>query len=161
MLVALLVAASVASVTTASPSHTIHVAPAIDSLPTGTGSADGSAALPFRTLHAAHAAARAFVAKAPLTEDLTVSLAAGAYELPSSLTFTEQDGGRDGHRVIWSGPSVGEARVLGGTRVGDWEHAWGEVYRTRLGRRVYGLSESGKQANPARHPNTNPVRHSR
>ena len=40
--------------------------------------------------------------------------------------------------------------------LGAWQRAWGQVYRTRLGRRIYGLSENGRQGNPARHPNTNP-----
>jgi len=151
MIFALLVAASVAA---ASPGHTIHVAPATA---TFVSAADGSTKHPFTTLHDARDAAREYLASAPLAADLAVSLAAGSYELPSSLEFTELDaGGRDGRRVVWSGPSDGEARILGGTRVADWERAWGEVYRTRLGRRVYGLSENGKQANPARHPNTNP-----
>ena len=137
-----------------SSAATIHVAPDSGSIAT----ADGSASRPFATLGAAHEAARTLLAAGPLTEDLTVSCAAGTYELAEPLVFTERDGGRDGHRVIWSGPAdgVGEARVLGGTRLGGWELAWGEVYRMRLGRRIYGLSENGKQANPARHPNTSP-----
>ena len=119
--------------------------------------ADGSAEKPFGTLHAAQSKVRSLlVAGAPT--GIEVMVHAGRYELTEPLRFTSVDSGPAGARVVWRkyGPASAEVRILGGRAVGGWEHAWGEVYRTRLGRRVYGLSENGRQANPARHPNTNP-----
>ena len=95
-------------------------------------------------------------------EDITVRVAGGSYELMEPLVFDERDHATDGRRVVWQGPAAGAshaarpARILGGTRLRGWERAWGEVYRTRLGRRVWNLAENGRQSNPARHPNTNP-----
>ena len=98
-------------------------------------------------------------------EDITVFVAGGSYELTEPLVFDERDHATDGRRVVWQGPAgsaaggshaARPARILGGTRLRGWERAWGDVYRTRLGRRVWNLAENGRQSNPARHPNTNP-----
>jgi hypothetical protein len=120
---------------------------------------DGSPERPFATLHQAQKAVRTVLGSAAGAPDgVEVSVAAGRHELAEPLRFTSADSGRSGARVVWRGPAEpgAEAHVLGGSAVGGWQRAWGQVYKTRLGRRVYGLSENGRQANPARHPNTNP-----
>jgi hypothetical protein len=99
-------------------------------------------------------------------EDITVRVAPGSYELAEPLVFGERDHATDGRRVVWQGPAGGgggarqsrgaSARVLGGTRVSGWERAWGDVWKVKLGRRVWSLSENSRQSSPARHPNTNP-----
>ena len=138
-----------------------HVAPTKARLPSAamTPPGDGSCERPFASLHEAQRAVRAVLGSATgAPAGVEVSVAAGRHELAEPLRFTSADSDRSGARVVWRGPTDqgAEARILGGGAVGDWQHAWGMVYKTRLGRRVYGLSENGRQANPARHPNTNP-----
>lgn len=149
----------------------VHVAPAliqqqvtagILTSTASSGAPDGSVDRPFVSLHAAQSEVRRLLANASTSttsSDIEVLVHPGQYELDVPLRFTSADSGRGvGARVVWKkhGPVSAEARVLGGRVLGSWQHAWGEVYRTRLGRRIYGLSENGRQGNPARHPNTNP-----
>eukprot|EP01047_Picozoa_sp_COSAG01_P007544 COSAG01_NODE_288_length_19394_cov_29.544960_1_plen_334_part_00 len=127
------------------------------------------------SLHCAQRRVRALLASAPppppllpdaAQGDITVHIAPGAYELTEPLIFDARDHASGGRRVIWQGPAGsgsgsgaragGAARVLGGTRLRGWQRAWGEVYKVRLGRRIWSLSENSRQCSPARHPNTNP-----
>ena len=62
---------------------------------TGSDSGDGTTSRPFATLARAQIAARR-----SLHEDLTVSIAAGAY-YNTSLTFTEADSPSNGKRTTW------------------------------------------------------------
>ena len=131
------------------------------------------------SLHCAQLRVRELLA-APLAEgpqavdDITVRIAPGSYELTEPLVFGERDHATDGRRVVWqalgpagSGGGGGgsrlsrqsqraSARVVGGTLVHGWERAWGDVWKVKLGRRVWSLSENSRQSSPARHPNTNP-----
>ena len=65
---------------------------------------DGSAASPFSTLAAAKAAVRAALQAGPLASDLTVHVGPGTYYQREALQFSSADAGRDGYRVVWSGP---------------------------------------------------------
>jgi hypothetical protein len=128
--------------------------------------ADGSAQRPYASLHRAQTAVRALLQRhGAAAGDITVHVGGGRYELGEPLVFDERDhhpAHRDsgsGHRVTWAGPpkaSEEKARVLCGTALAGWQHAWGGVYKIKLGRRVWNLAENGRQSNPARHPNTNP-----
>jgi hypothetical protein len=118
-------------------------------------------------LHCAQLRVRELLA-APLVqgpqaaEDITVRIAPGSYELTEPLVIDERYHPTDGRRVVWQGPAGSgggggsPARVLGGTLLRGWERAWGEVWKVKLGRRIWSLSENSRQSSPARHPNTNP-----
>jgi hypothetical protein len=152
------------AIAAAAPLDDILVSPAAGDDVAG----DGTALRPFASLHRAQLAARAALQTAAASGgggDLTVRIAGGRYELTEPLVFDERDqhAAPSPHRVSWVGPSLdaqtaGEeaARVLCGTVLSGWQHAWGGVYKVRLGRRVWNLAENGRQSNPARHPNTNP-----
>ena len=100
--------------------------------------------------------------------DITVHITGGSYELDRPLVFDERDHANGTVTIHWQGPSATNrheagfkpARILCGKALRDWEVAWGSggsrVYKTFLGRRVWSISENGRQSNPARHPNTNP-----
>lgn len=157
------VAALAAAAAAAGGPVRVHVAPAaVAGGARDDRGEDGSEGSPFATLHAAQAGVRTLLAAGAAPAGVEVRVAPGRYQLERPLRFTSADSGRVGARVVWKGVAAagdgggGEARILGGEAVGGWERVWGEVHRTRLGRRVYGLSENGRQANPARHPNTNP-----
>ena len=131
----------------------------VDSTLGSDSTGDGSVERPFVSLQAAQRAVRAELRAADEDKrtDITVSMAPGAHALAEPLRFDSRDSGRAGRRVVWRGTHGGDrTRILGGPAVGGWEHAWGSVYRSKLGRRVFALSEGGRQANLARHPNTNP-----
>ena len=146
--------------TSAARAIELHVDSTVGSDHTG----DGSRARPFASLHRAQRAVRAELRQISQSgehaeaesSDITVSVGPGVHALNEPLRFDSRDSGRAGRRVVWRGHGGESTRILGGPMVGDWEHAWGNVYRSKLGRRVYALAEGGRQANPARHPNTNP-----
>ena len=68
--------------------------------PTGNDSNPGSREKPFLSLTRAQAAVRTL----NTDHDVLVELAPGAYRLSAPLLFTAADGGRNGHRVIWTSP---------------------------------------------------------
>jgi hypothetical protein len=124
---------------------------------------DGSAAKPHASLSRAQTAVRELLRQHGAgAGNITVHVGGGRYELGEPLVFDERDHhqwhGGD-RRVTWVGPpkdSENKARVLCGTSLSGWQHAWGGVYKVKLGRRIWNLVEDGRQSNPARHPNTNP-----
>jgi hypothetical protein len=132
------------AIAVAAPLNDIHVSPAAGDDVAG----DGTARRPFASLHRAQLAVRAALhtaAASGVGGDLTVRIAGGRYELTEPLVFDERDhhATPSPHRVSWVGPSLdaqtaGEeaARVLCGTVLSGWQHAWGGVYKVRLGRRV-------------------------
>jgi hypothetical protein len=83
---------------------TLHVSPR------GDDKNPGTAERPVRTLPRAQALVRASNAKA----DVTVEVAAGAYQLDKPLVFTAADGGQAGHHVTWRGKTGARPLVSGG-----------------------------------------------
>ncbi|WP_197471681.1 MULTISPECIES: right-handed parallel beta-helix repeat-containing protein [Methylomonas] len=86
--------------------------------PSGSDLLDGSSVTvntktktgPFKTLGKAQQAVRDLKATGGLTEPVTVHIAAGTFQLPSALEFTDADSGEVGKEIIWDG-------VKGGTLV--------------------------------------------
>lgn len=85
--------------------------------PAGNDNAAGTVEHPFRTLQRAQEAVR----QVNGTHDVTVELEGGVYRLKRPLIFTAQDGGLNGHRVMWTN-ALGTQPVLSGAmRVTGWK----------------------------------------
>lgn len=85
--------------------------------PTGNDDAVGTMSHPFRTLQRAQEAVR----KVNATHDVIVELEGGVYRLKQPLRFTALDGGRNGHRVMWTNAPGTHPALSGAIRVTGWE----------------------------------------
>lgn len=84
--------------------------------PSGNDEAAGTPDHPFRTLERAQLAVRRLNGRS----DVTVQLADGVYRLAKTLRFTAEDGGRNGHHVIWVAPPGAHPVVSGAIKVTGW-----------------------------------------
>jgi hypothetical protein len=84
--------------------------------PSGDDSAAGTPAAPFRTLERAQSAVRALDTQ----HDVTVQLADGVYRLTQPLRFAAEDGGRNGHAVIWEAAPKAHPVLSGAIRITNW-----------------------------------------
>ncbi|KAM0326712.1 hypothetical protein ACHAQA_006585 [Verticillium albo-atrum] len=74
---------------------------------------------PFRTFERAQSAVREV--NGDMTSDLRVVISPGTYILDKTLTFTEEDSGSNGFRVIWEAKDIGKGvNVSGGLHVKNW-----------------------------------------
>lgn len=87
---AAILAASFRTVEVYAASTTFYVSP------TGSDSNPGTEAQPFKTLASAQQAVRATIASG-MNSDATVFIRGGKYFLSSTLSFNEQDSGRNGY----------------------------------------------------------------
>ena len=87
-------------------SNTYYVSPSGDD-----GNSGLSPSRPLKTLEEAKSRVRS--ATAAMTDDIIVMVGEGRYELDAPLVFNEQDGGQNGHRVIWKNKD-GELPVISG-----------------------------------------------
>jgi hypothetical protein len=85
--------------------------------PRGNDDAAGTIAHPFRTLQRAQEAVR----KANATHDVMVELEGGVYRLKRTLVFSAQDGGQNGHRVMWTAAPGAQPVLSGAMRVTGWK----------------------------------------
>jgi len=85
--------------------------------PTGSDSAQGDEAHPFRTLERARQAVR----EANSAHSVTVRLATGIYRLTQPLIFSAADGGRNGHHVTWAAEPGAVPIVSGAIAVSGWK----------------------------------------
>ncbi len=119
--------------------------------PNGSDKGDGSYEHPFATLKAAQEAVRKI--NDDMTGDIYVFLASGEYYLEETLTFTEEDSGTNGYKIIYRDlDGTGSAEIIGGKKVeSEWElvdasgdpttdpdadlpaSAEGKVYKTHVG----------------------------
>lgn len=87
--------------------------------PTGSdATGDGSTASPWQTLHKARDHIRTL--PRPLTENVTVHLADGVYELSSTLQLTSADSGNNSYSVKYTAQNAGQAIISGGSVVSGW-----------------------------------------
>jgi hypothetical protein len=85
--------------------------------PSGSDAASGTVDAPFLTLERAQLAVRRENAE----HNVAVELATGTYRLTRPIIFTSEDGGRNGHRVIWR-PSADAHPILSGAiRITGWK----------------------------------------
>ncbi len=89
------------------PWKTIYVSP------TGSDTGDGTSASPFRTLARAQEAVRAV--NSSMQGDIVVEVAKGTYRIDEPLSFRKEDGGTNGHRVIWRG--IDRPLISGGKEI--------------------------------------------
>ncbi|WP_433236022.1 right-handed parallel beta-helix repeat-containing protein [Streptosporangium sp. CA-135522] len=94
--------------------------------PTGDDSAPGTPERPFATLHRARRAVR------EVTGEVVVHLRAGTHVLAEPLELTEDDSGRDGHRIVYQAYGYGSGEqervvISGGREITGWQErngAW-------------------------------------
>ena len=85
--------------------------------PSGDDDAAGTPDHPFRTLERAQEAVRL----ANEANDVTVQLADGEYRLTRPLVFHAEDGGRNGHRVLWTAAPDAHPVISGAIPVTGWK----------------------------------------
>ena len=86
--------------------------------PTGSDSAAGTVSAPLKTLGAAKEAANRLNDG---SADIEVALSGGEYRLTDTLTFSADDGGKNGHSVTWRGREGENPIVSGFTYITGWE----------------------------------------
>lgn len=86
--------------------------------PSGDDGAAGTVSAPLKTLTAAKNVARELNDG---SSDIEVVLRGGEYRLTDTLTFTADDGGKNGHSVTWRGFDGENAVISGFTEITDWE----------------------------------------
>ena len=86
--------------------------------PSGSDAADGSKDAPFKTITQAQKAVRAI--NGSMTGDIEVILREGTYALPSTVNFTEADGGKDGHYVRYKAADGEKPLITGGMPITGW-----------------------------------------
>ncbi len=122
--------------------------------PKGSDANPGTAAKPFRTIHRAQRSVRKI--NKSMTDNITVHIAAGDYILDKTITFTNEDSGANGCKVIYrSSEGPGKARLLGGKRLTGWTKVDSKTWKIHLpeNRTCHTLYETGKRIRKARYPN--------
>lgn len=96
--------------------------------PTGSDKLDGSSPNanffsktgPFKTLHRAQRAVRDLAAKGPASEQITIHMGKGTYQLPAPLIMNANDSGQLGKDIIWEGDPDGSI-LSGGIELNSCE----------------------------------------
>ena len=101
-----------ATVATAADQATFYVAP------NGSDSNKGTEEATFKTITQAQKAVRAI--NGTMTGDISVILRGGTYQLPSTVNFTEADGGKDGFYVRYKAYPNETPLVTGGIPMSGW-----------------------------------------
>lgn len=86
--------------------------------PSGNDAAAGTKDAPFKTITQAQKAVRAI--NGSMTGDIEVILREGTYVLPSTVNFTEADGGKDGHYVRYKAADGEKPLITGGMQITGW-----------------------------------------
>lgn len=122
--------------------------------PSGNDAAAGTKDAPFKTITQAQKAVRAI--NGSMTGDIEVILREGTYVLPSTVNFTEADGGKDGHYVRYKAADGEKPLITGGMGVTGWtihdqeKNIWKVEGVDARFRQMY---VNGKKAIRARFPN--------
>ncbi len=86
--------------------------------PSGSDAAEGTKAAPFKTIEKAQKAVRAI--NGSMTDDITVYLREGTYQLTNAINFTEADGGKNGHYVRYKAFPGEQPLITGGYPITGW-----------------------------------------
>ncbi|MBR0503308.1 MAG: carbohydrate-binding protein [Paludibacteraceae bacterium] len=122
--------------------------------PMGNDLNDGTESMPFKTIAQAQKAVRAI--NADMDDDIIVYLREGTYALDNTITFTNADGGMNGHRVRYENYPNEHPLITGGMPIVGWElydaekNIWCAKDVTTRFRQLY---VNGQKAIRARHPN--------
>ena len=128
--------------------------PSVYVSPSGDDQADGSEQSPFRTLNRARNKVRKLIPA--MQNDVVVSLAPGEYPLDAPVTFTEEDSGRNGYRVVYrSEAGPGKANFIGSRPLKGWQRYRENIWQIALPENTlfHTLYENGKRVHKARYPN--------
>ncbi len=101
--------------------------------PSGSATADGSAANPFDSISTAQDYIN--TVKYNIDEDIIVNVAEGEYELSEPIVMEYDDSGVYGHKIIYRGS--GEAMLSGGERLTGWTNVSGNLYSISLPDKEY------------------------
>lgn len=86
--------------------------------PDGNDGYDGSINAPFKTIERAMEEVRLY--NSDMTDDITVYLRDGTYQLDNTLTFTTEDSGTNGYEIVYKSYPGEEAVISGGMQVKEW-----------------------------------------
>ena len=86
--------------------------------PDGSDSNKGTKEAPFKTITQAQKAVRAI--NGTMTGDIEVILRDGTYQLPATVNFTEEDGGKDGNYVRYKAADGETPLITGGIPMSGW-----------------------------------------
>ena len=86
--------------------------------PDGNDSNKGTKEAPFKTITQAQKAVRAI--NGTMTGDIEVILRDGTYQLPATVNFTEEDGGKDGNYVRYKAADGETPLITGGIPMSGW-----------------------------------------
>jgi len=96
-------------------------------------SPDGHGGGPFATLEAARDTVRRLKASTGLPEGgVTIWIAPGTYSLDKGLVLTTEDSGEPAKPVVYRATSQGQARIMGGRIVTDWQAVTDATLLARL-----------------------------
>jgi hypothetical protein len=109
---------------------TFYVSPGGNDLNPGTFSA------PFQTIAKAQAVVRTL--NSNMTGDIKVYLRSGIYPLSETISFTSQDSGTNGYKVIYQAYENEKPIISGGTQVTGWSEVPGRsgIYQASLNRKT-------------------------
>jgi len=94
-----------------------------------------------------------------MTKDIVVCLKGGNYYLDNTISFTPEDSGSNGHKVVYQN-SPGKTPVLiGGQPITNWQQHSGNIYKANVGNwKFYNLMENSVPSTMARFPNSGYLR---
>ena len=154
----ILAAAGIAALTCAAAGGTAAAATVFHVSPAGRDTDPGTEGRPFASIARAQQAVRRTIA-AGLRGGVTVSIAAGTYELGEPLKFGPADSGTKDHAVTYAAAGKGKVIVSGGRRITGWKRGEGKLWTAAVADVKAGkwhfrqLFVNGRRATRARTPN--------
>lgn len=127
--------------------------------PDGNDSNAGTLEAPFKSITKARDTVRAVIATG-MDENITVYIRGGSYYLDAPLTFSSDDSGRDGYKIIYKAYQDEVPQIYGGQAITGWEAYQGNIYRAKVpkGTTFNTVTENGERSVVARYPNKGLVR---
>lgn len=121
--------------------------------PAGKDTNTGSFENPFKTIKRAKEEVSKYTQN--MAEDIYVYIRGGTYYVDETITFTEQDSGRNGYTVHYVNYADEQPVIYGGVRLSDWEPYQGGIYKTYVPDDMdfYALTENFEWATEACYPN--------
>lgn len=118
----------------------------------GSDSNTGSFSHPFLTIEKAQQVARTLIPT--MNQDVIVTIMDGSYHLNQTLTFTANDSGLNGFRVIYRAYNRGNVEINGGKSITNWQlhDSTNNIFKTQLvtNLNVRNFFVNGKRAQRAR-----------
>ena len=97
----------------------------------GSKNGDGSESKPFGTIQEAKAAVKEL--HNSMAGDIIVNIAPGEYEINEKIEFTNDDGGKNGYKVIYRGSNILSPTIIsGGSHISGWQKAENNLWKTTL-----------------------------